>query len=77
MKRIKYLDELRVFAMILIIALHVIAIFNYKYINISTLKFAFTVLLSSFTRVGVPIFFMLTGALMLTKKEEKYSIFFM
>ncbi len=75
-KRIKYLDELRVFAMILIIALHIIAIFNYKYIDISTFKFALTVFLSSFTRVGVPIFFMLTGVLLLPKKEEKYSVFF-
>ena len=75
-KRIKYLDELRVLSIILIIALHVIAYFCYKYYEVNTLKFSFIILLNAFTRVGVPMFFMMTGVLMLTKKDEKYLDFF-
>ena len=74
-KRIKYLDELRIYAILNIILLHVIGLFFYKYYGISTPKYAFMAFLSSFTRVGIPLFFMITGVLMLTKKEEPYSAY--
>ena len=70
-KIIKYLDELRIFAILNIILLHVIGLFFYKYYGVSTPKYALMSFLSAFTRVGIPLFFMLTGALMLTKKEEE------
>jgi len=76
-KRIKYLDELRIFAILMIILLHVLGLFVYKYYPISTWKYAFMSLLSSPTRVGIPIFFMMTGILMFQKKEERnYFEFF-
>ena len=76
-KRIKYMDELRILACFLIILLHIIAIFSYKYFKIGSIEYAFTLFLSSFTRVGIPLFFMMTGILMLNKKEEEnYFEFF-
>ena len=69
-KRIAYLDELRVFAILCIILLHITSLFFYNYYDVSTFKFGFYVFLNSLTRVGMPLFFMLTGILMLQKEEE-------
>ena len=74
--RIKYCDTLRFIAIISIIAIHVLVTYRYHYFDISNRKgfFLFT-FLDSFTRTGVPIFFMLTGISMFSKKEEKYEEF--
>ena len=74
-KRIKYLDELRIFSILMIILLHVLGIFCYKYFGY-TKSFLLMTLLSSFTRVGVPIFFMMTGILLFAKKDEDYFTYF-
>ena len=73
--RLLYIDRLRFFAILNIILLHIIAIFRWKYLNNTTSYFILS-LIDSFTRVGIPIFFMLTGALMFSKKDEKYKDFF-
>lgn len=76
-KRLEYLDGLRIFALLSIILLHVLKILRYKYYGTSSLLYFIYTAIDSPTRVGVPIFFMLTGILMLNKKEEKdYFAFF-
>ena len=75
-KRIEYLDQLRFCAILSIILLHCIAIFRYQYYGNDSLSFFAMTFLDAFTRFGVPMFFMLTGALMLPKKEENYKEFF-
>ena len=75
-RRILYLDRLRFFAILTIILLHIIALFRWKYFNINNNYFILLTFLDSFTRVGIPIFFMLTGTLMFPKKDEKYKEFF-
>jgi len=76
--RIKYLDGLRFFAILNIILIHVLAIFRFKYFSTSKITFFILTLFDSFTRVGVPLFFMLTGVLMLAIKttKENYVEFF-
>ena len=74
-KRILYLDRLRFFAILCIILLHIISFFRWKYFNTNTSYFFILTLLDSLTRVGIPIFFMLTGALMFSKKDEEYKEF--
>ena len=69
-KRIKYLDGLRFFAIFSIVLLHVNSFFRNKYIQYSSIKFLILTFFDGFTRMGVPIFFMLTGVLMFTKKEK-------
>lgn len=69
-KRIKYLDGLRFFAIFSIVLLHVNSFFRNKYIQYSSIKFLILTFFDGFTRIGVPIFFMLTGVLMFTKKEK-------
>ena len=76
-KRLEYLDGLRIYALLNIILLHILLIFRYKYYGTNSLLYFTYTAFDSITRVGVPIFFMLTGILMLNKKEEKdYFIFF-
>ena len=70
--RIKYLDQLRFFAICNIILLHVITIFRWKYYGESSSNYFIWTFINSFTRVGIPIFFMLTGILMFEKKDENY-----
>ena len=76
-KRIEYLDQLRVIAILNVILLHCMAIFRYKYFVNDSLSFFVMTFLNAFTRFGIPIFFMLTGILMFSKKEEEsYKEFF-
>lgn len=76
--RIKYLDGLRFFAILSIILIHVNSIFRYQYFNVSIIKFFIMNLFDSFTRAGIPLFFMLTGILMFTKEDnyEDYPTYF-
>ncbi len=77
-KRVKYLDGLRFVAILNVILIHVLGIFRHQYFSTSTLKYTLVTFFDCFTRIGVPLFFMLTGILMLTKKEkdENYFKFF-
>jgi len=67
-EKLSYISVLRIIATIAVIAIHAssgylnstdIAGFDWKYAN----------LINSFTRFSVPIFVMLSGALLLTKEE--------
>ena len=76
-KRIEYLDKLRLLAISSIILLHAISLFRFKYFPVSTMNYFWMTFLDSFTRFGVPVFFMLTGILMFQKEDEKtYFEFF-
>ena len=75
-KRILYLDELRLFAILCIILLHSLSLFRYFCFDNNTFDFTFWTIFDSLTRIGLPIFFMLTGILMFQKKDEDYLEFF-
>lgn len=69
-KRIYYCDLLRLIAIIMVIAIHVFAEVRDLYVVQNIKIYFFLTLLDSFTRVGVPLFFMLTGIFMLNDKKE-------
>ena len=75
MKRVKYLDELRLFAILNVILLHVLSLFRYLSYDKNIVDFTIWTFFDSLTRVGLPIFFMLTGILMFQKKDEDYFEF--
>ena len=74
-KRIEYCDFLRLIAIVSVVLIHVFADFrDYYLINNKSYYFILT-FLDSFTRAGVPIFFMLTGIFLLNNKNESYTDF--
>lgn len=64
-KRILYLDEVRSLAIILVVLGHIVRFFSYDY---TTWLFSSTVF--SLTRIGVPLFFTVSGALLLSRKYD-------
>lgn len=70
--RVKYCDALRMFAILCIVLIHVFPVFREQYLNVNHKYYFILTFLDSLTRTGVPIFFMITGAFMLNKKN-KYS----
>lgn len=74
--RVEYCDLLRLIAIISVVFIHVFADFRDYYLITNKNYYFILTLLDSFTRAGVPIFFMLTGVFMLNNnKDEKYSSF--
>lgn len=69
-ERVKYCDFLKAISIILVILIHVFAIYRDLYINSNRTYYFILSLGDSFTRVAVPIFFMITGIFMLNKKNE-------
>lgn len=67
-KRVKYCDMLRFIAIICIIVIHTFADFRDYYLANNKIYYYLLTFADSFTRIGVPLFFMLTGAFMLSKK---------
>ena len=70
--RIFYFDEIRAFAILLVLLAHTIKNFpvNVNYLASPTLLSYLTV-----SRMGVPLFFMLSGALLLGKNYSISSFF--
>lgn len=64
-KRILYLDEVRSTAILLVVLGHIIRYFPYSYSSWLVASGIF-----SLTRIGVPLFFTVSGALLLTRKYE-------
>ena len=64
-KRILYLDEVRSLAILLVVIGHITRLYSYDYVS-----WLFCSGLFSFTRIGVPLFFTVSGALLLTRKYE-------
>lgn len=75
-ERIKYCDALRLVAIVSVVMIHVLAGYRDFYVQNNKLYYSIVTFFDSITRTGVPIFFMITGAFMLSKKENiKYSEF--
>lgn len=74
-KRIFYYDQLRAFAIFCIIACHVSADIVVKTEIFGTNLFFYSLILNSLREIGVPLFVMISGALLLNKKEN-LNIFF-
>ena len=69
-ERIKYIDTLKFLAILAIIGLHMFQLWtNTEILNFNIYK------LSEITRFGVPVFLMVSGALLLNKKIEVKSFF--
>ena len=64
-KRILYLDEVRSLAIILVVIGHVTRLFSYDFNS-----WLFCSGVFSFTRIGVPLFFTVSGSLLLTRRYE-------
>ena len=64
-KRILYLDEVRSLAIILVVLGHLIRSFSHDFVSWQICSAVF-----SFTRIGVPLFFTVSGALLLTRKHD-------
>lgn len=75
-KRVEYCDALRFLAIISVIAIHVLADFRDVYYHENGTYYFLLSLLDSFTRAGVPLFFMFTGIFLYSsKKQESYKDF--
>lgn len=64
-KRILYLDEVRSLAIILVVIGHVARLFSYDFYS-----WLFCSSIFSLTRIGVPLFFTVSGSLLITRKYE-------
>ena len=71
-KRIFYYDALRAFAIIFVIIIHSSKWFA-VYEPVHSLYWTFSASWASLGNVGVPIFFMISGALLLNRRYEIYS----
>ncbi len=74
-KREIYSDILKIFSIFLVVVIHVIAEYRLKYFMVNGKYYFILTFIDSFTRVAVPIFFMITGTFMLSKKTDKYSTY--
>lgn len=71
LKRDNTLDLLRIASMFLVIVIHVANCFCRDYATISSMSYFFACLFNMLARVSVPIFFMISGALLIGKKQTK------
>lgn len=72
-KRFVYLDILRIVAIFLVIFNHIAGYYLYMYEE-SIINTWFYMTLTMITRINVPIFFMISGSLLLEKEESIISI---
>jgi surface polysaccharide O-acyltransferase-like enzyme len=70
MKKDYSLDLIRVVSMFLVIVIHVSNIYSRNYMNISDFSYFFATLFNALARVSVPLFFMISGALLISKKDD-------
>ncbi len=75
-KRIEYLDFVRMFAMLSVILLHCICDYNSDGAAFGRPLWYLTCVLNEITRVGVPLFFMTSGALMLEGRTSDLGRFY-
>lgn len=73
--RIEWLETTRGFACLLILLLHTASPYLYLYEKIPNLSWNTANIVDSFTRMGVPIFFAISGAIFLRGKTPKYRNF--
>ena len=66
----QYLNRVRVFAIMMIVLLHVSAPVRDQWHAMATANWFVSAIFDSFGRAGVPLFVMISGALLLPKKED-------
>lgn len=77
-----HLDQMRVISCIMVIAIHVCNIYNRAFPNISQIDYSIAAIINAFSRISVPIFFMVSGALMagrepnITKSLKRFLKYF-
>ncbi|EPF6161045.1 acyltransferase family protein, partial [Citrobacter sedlakii] len=75
-KRIIWIDNIRAIGCVLVILLHVSAYHLYKVKETSSFDWLFSDIVDSFTRVCVPLFFMISGFIFMKNKEVKFKNIF-
>lgn len=70
-KRENAFDVLRVIAMIMVIIIHVSNVYGRNFEEISNFSYLISLIFNTISRVSVPIFFMISGALLLDKSFDK------
>ncbi len=73
-KRLLYLDVLRVFAFLCVVLLHAINPYIIDSILMNYPTWKYSVFLNAFGRMGVPLFMMLTGCLLLNRGGEPPAV---
>ena len=76
MNRVLWIDLIKVFATFCVVLLHTTAPVVDAFSNISGLNWNFGNMYGSVVRMAVPLFFMVTGVLLLNTKEETLNMFF-
>lgn len=71
-----YLSKLRVVAIGMVIMLHVVAPVRDQLEQMAPLNWFIGAIFDGLARTGVPLFVMISGALLLGKKEEEISVFY-
>ena len=74
-KREIYSDVLKIVSIFMVILIHILSPYREMYYPQNGKFFLLLSIIDDFTRVAVPIFFMITGTFMLSKKTEKYTQF--
>lgn len=64
------LDFIRVASMFLVIVIHISNIYSRNFANISLNSYFFATLFNGLSRIAVPLFFMISGSLLIGKKED-------
>lgn len=64
-------DILRVIAMFMVVVIHVSNVYSRNFGNISNSSFFYSLIYNTICRISVPIFFMISGALLLDRKFDK------
>ena len=75
-KRILYLDFLRCLAIVLVIVLHSIATFIVNPALYQSSSWYVCMIVDPFNRVGVPLFFMISGYLLLSRSSTEHVVMF-
>lgn len=74
-KKTLYLELLRVFAILCVIFNHTDGFFSYYSSTQNLITWLYSAVLSVICRAGVPLFFMISGALLLNKEESIRALF--
>lgn len=75
-KQLFWADIVRVFAIIGVITIHVAAFYFYKNNSLSTSRWLTAEIFDSVSRISVPLFIMLSGALLLGKQESRKAFIY-
>lgn len=74
-KREYSFDILRVISMIMVIVIHVANVYSRAYGTINNFSFLGSLIFNTISRISVPIFFMISGALLIERKFDKKKYF--